>query len=105
MVSFLTPAQQEQYAKARAKALDNNPDLKAEGEEIMKQIVAAGGQADPVIMEKMNTHRQKLRMAMLKEDSTLKPIFAEIDKHLSEIKAKQLGQLQNSGTNASPGGQ
>ncbi len=51
-------------------------------------------------IEKMNMHRQKLRAAMLKEDATLEPIFAEIDQHISELKAKQLGQVQSStGTN------
>ena len=98
-ISFLTPAQQEQYAKARAKALDDNPALKAEGDAVIKQgkalapdCAAAKRQA---FMEKMNSHRQKLRQAMLKEDSTLEPIFAEIDKHISEMKVKQLSQAQN----------
>jgi hypothetical protein len=36
----------------------------------------------------MTSHRQKLRQAMLKEDPNLGPIFSEIDKHLSEAKAK-----------------
>ena len=40
-------------------------------------------------IEQMNSHRQKLRAAMLKEDPTLEPIFAAIDKHISELKAKQ----------------
>ena len=42
-------------------------------------------------IEKMNSHRQKLRQAMLKEDPSLEPIFAEIDKHEAEMQAKQLG--------------
>jgi hypothetical protein len=102
MISFLTPEQQQQYALARAKALADNPDLKAEGEDIIKQVMASGGQPDQEIIEKMNSHRQKLRQAMLKEDPTLEPIFAEIDKHISELKAKQSGQMQNSGSNAAP---
>ena len=36
----------------------------------------------------MTAHRLKLRQAMLKEDPNLVPIFSEIDKHLSEAKAK-----------------
>jgi hypothetical protein len=32
----------------------------------------------------------------LKEDPTLQPIFAAIDKHISEMKAKQLSQKQSS---------
>ena len=102
MISFLTPAQQEQYAKAHAKALADNPTLKAEGDALKKQIMANGEHQDQATIEKMNSHRQKLRQAMLKEDPTLGQIFAEIDKHISEAKAKQLGQLQNSGANSAP---
>ncbi len=47
-------------------------------------------------IEKMNSHRQKLRQAMLKEDATLEPVFAKIDKHISQIKAKQLDRMQSS---------
>jgi hypothetical protein len=98
-ISFLTLAQQEQYAKARAKALADNPKLKTEGENVIKQGEALkpdGPAADrQAFIEKMNSHRQKLRQAMLKEDASLEPIFAEIDKHISEMKAKQLGQVQN----------
>ncbi len=113
MLSFLTPDEQEKYAKARAKALADNPDLKKDGEVLAQQGVsllsgswqssAADRQA---FMEKMNSHRQKLRAAMLKEDATLPPIFAEIDKHISEMKAKQLGSMQSSSspTNAPAAG-
>ena len=69
---------------------------------LRKQILANGEHQDQATIEKMNAHRQKLRQAMLKEDPTLKPIFAEIDKHISEVKAKQLGQLQNSGASGAP---
>ena len=114
MISFLTPAEQEQYAKARAKALADNPDLKTEGENLLKQgqaLMPDGAATDQQkvnyedarnFMEKMMIHRQKLRQAMLKVDPTLEPIFAQIDKHISEMKAKQLGQAQgtSSATNA-----
>ena len=101
-IAFLTPAQQVQYATARKNALDHNPALKAEGEKVAKQGETISLSADAsaaerqAFMEKMNSHRQKLRQAMLKEDPTLEPIFVEIDKHISEMKAKQLGQLQGS---------
>jgi uncharacterized protein YkwD len=98
MISFLTPAQQQQYAQARAKALEDNPTLKSEGEELMQQgesVMASGTAADKQgFIEKMNSHRQKLRAAMLKEDATLEPIFAEIDKHISELKAQQQAATQ-----------
>ena len=95
VLSFLTTDQQVQYAKAHAKALADNPDLKVEGDEIKKEVMASGAQANQAIIEKMNTHRQKLRQAMLTEDPTLKPIFAEIDKHISEAKARQAGAAQS----------
>jgi hypothetical protein len=110
MISFLTPAQQEQYAQARAKVLGDNPKLKTEGEDLIKQgntVMATGTKADrQAFIEEMNSHRQKLRQAMLKVDPTLEPIFAEIDKHISEMKAKHLSQVQSSSspTNASTAG-
>jgi hypothetical protein len=101
MLSFLTPAEQIQYAKARAKALADNPDLKAEGESVAQEGIQAmsadATAADrQAFIEKMNSHRQKLRQAMLKEDATLEPIFEKIDKHISEMKAKQLDHVQSS---------
>lgn len=108
MISFLTPAQQEQYAVARAKALADNPDLKTEGENLMKQassVMANGTPEDKqAFMGAMDSHRQKLRMAMLKEDPTLEPIFAVIDKHILEARAKSLSEAQSSAgaTNTPP---
>jgi hypothetical protein len=67
--------------------------------------MASGTKADrQAFIEKMNSHRQKLRQAMVKEDPTLEPIFAEIDKHISEMKAKHLSPTQGSQspTNAPP---
>jgi hypothetical protein len=111
MISFLSPADQVKYAQARAKALADNPQLKSEGEALLAQgqsVMSDGTPEDKqAFMEQMMSHRQKLRQAMLKEDSTLGPVFAAIDKHISEMKAKQLGQVQNSAppTNAPPAGQ
>jgi hypothetical protein len=106
MVSFLTSTEQEKYANARAKALADNPKLKTQGEKLMAQgetLMTSGTTEDKqAFIEKMNSHRQKLREAMLKEDPTLEPIFAQIDKHISEMKAKHVGQGQSvpGGTNA-----
>jgi hypothetical protein len=106
MISFLTPAEQDQYAKARAKALADNPGLKTDGENLLKRgegVMAGGTVADKqAFIEKMNSHRQKLRQAMLKVDPTLEPIFVQIDKHISEMKAKHLGQVQNNAPPANP---
>ncbi len=108
MISFLTPAEQEQYAKARAKALADNPALNAEGDDLKEKftgVMTTGTPADKqAFMEQMNSHRQKLRQAMLKVDPTLEPVFTQIDKHISQMRAKQLGQVQSSSstTNAAP---
>jgi hypothetical protein len=100
VISFLTPADQEKYAKARAKALNENPALKAEGESMMQEaetVMSSGSASDrQAFVEKMNSHRQKLRQAMLKEDPTLKPVFVKIDEHISATRAKQLGAMQGS---------
>ncbi len=92
MIAFLTPDQQVEYAKAHEKALADNPALKDEGDKLKQQGVAvmtSGTSADKqAFMEMMTSHRLKLRQAMLKEDPNLGPIFSEIDKHLSEAKAK-----------------
>ena len=108
MISFLTPAEQEQYAKARAKALAENPALNAEGDDLKEKftgVMTSGTPADrQAFMEKMNSHRQKLRQAMLKVDPTLAPVFTQIDKHISQMRAKQMGQAPSSSgaTNAPP---
>ena len=110
-LAFLTPAQQLQYAKAHKKALSDNPGLKSEGENLIKQaepVMADGSAADKqAFLEKMNSHRQKLRAAMLKEDPTLGPIFTEIDQHISQLRAQQHAAAQSPPptTNASPAGQ
>jgi len=100
-LAFLTPGEQVQYAEARAKALADNPDLKAEGEAVARQganVMQADATASDkqAFIEQMRLHREKLRQAMLKEDPTLEPVFAKIDQHLSELKAKRLDEMQSS---------
>jgi hypothetical protein len=91
-LSILTRDQITEYATARAKALTDDPALKAEGDVLKQQFADVMEHGTPVqkqaILEKVDAHRQKLRQAMLKEDSNLGPIFAQIDKSMSEIKAK-----------------
>lgn len=92
MIAFLTPDQQLEYAKAHEKALADNPALKDEGDKLKQrglEVLTSGTPAEKLdFMDKMTAHRLKLRQAMLKEDPNLVPIFSEIDKHLSEAKAK-----------------
>jgi len=100
MISFLTPAQQVEYAEAHAKALADNPALNAEGDDLKEKFVGVMADGTPAekqaFVQKMNSHKQKLRQAMLKENPTLKPIFAEIDQHISAMKAKHLDSMQGS---------
>jgi len=111
MLSFLTPAEQIEYAKARAKALADNPDLKAEGESVARQgAQAMSSDATPAdkqtFLAQMSAHRQKLREAMLKEDATLEPVFRKIDEHLAEMKAQQQNSSNpGGGSPAGPAGQ
>ena len=73
-------------------ALADDPALKAENDSLKMQyadVMLKGTEAEKqAMMEKVDSHRQKLRAAMLKEDAKLGPIFAEIDKSISEAKAK-----------------
>jgi hypothetical protein len=91
-LAFLTPAEQLQYAKAHQKALENNPGLKSEGEDLIQQARSLHAESPAedrqAFLEKMNSHRQKLRAAMLKEDPTLTPVFTEIDQHISQMRAQ-----------------
>jgi len=100
LISFLTPAQQVEYAKAHAKALADNPALNAEGDELKEKFAGVMADGKPAekqaFEEKMNAHKQKLRQAMLKEDASLEPVFALIDKHISEMKAKHPDSVQGS---------
>ncbi len=91
-VSILTPDQLAEYAKARAKALADDPALNAENDTLKQQFADVMTHGTPAqkqaITEKVDAHRQKLRQAMLKEDPSMGPIFAQIDKSISEFKAK-----------------
>jgi hypothetical protein len=91
-LAILTPDQQVEYAQAHEKALADNPVLKAENDALKQRylnVMTTGTSAEKqAMMERVDSHRQKLRQAMLKEDPKLGPIFAQIDKYISEAKAK-----------------
>ncbi len=91
-LSILTPEQRIEYAQAHEKALADNPELKAENDKLKQQYVAVMTSGTPTekqaMLEKVDSHRQMLRKAMLKADPNLGPIFADIDKHISEAKAE-----------------
>ncbi len=94
-LSILTPAQQMEYAQARAKALTDNPDLSAENDALKAQyaqVMAHGTAAEKqAMLAKADSHRQKLQQAMLKVDPNLGPVFAAIDKYIADQRAKGAG--------------
>lgn len=91
-LAILTRDQQIEYAKAHEMALADDPALKAENDSLKTQYVGVMEHGTPAekqaMMEKVDSHRLKLRKAMLKADPNLGPIFAQIDKTISEAKAK-----------------
>ena len=113
MLEFLSSADRDKAMKAHMKALEDNPNLKAEDMALMKQRPGPDASQEDrrAYREKWMTHEQKIRQAMLKEDSSLGSIFEQIDKHMSQMRA----QHENSsggkppppppdGTNAPPKG-
>ncbi len=74
------------------KALADDPALNAENDALKEQfadVMAHGTAAEKqALLVKVDAHRQKLRAAMLKEDPNLDPIFAQIDKSISQLKAR-----------------
>ncbi len=91
-LSILTAAQVTEYATARQKALDDDHALNAENEALKAQyadVMLHGTPAQKqMLLEKVDSHRQKLRAAMLKQDPQLVPIFKRIDASMSQLKAK-----------------
>jgi hypothetical protein len=91
-LAILSPEQISEYAAARKKALADNPTLNSENESLKAEYadVMLHGTAvqKQAVLEKVDSHRQKLRAAMLKEDPNLDPIFKRIDTSMSEMKAK-----------------
>jgi hypothetical protein len=91
--AILSPADKERFLAARSKALDENPDLKAEGEDLKKQQdelegSAAAPEEKHDLSEKVTAHQQKLREIMLQDDPTLQPIFDQFDKRVGEMRAE-----------------
>jgi hypothetical protein len=103
MLSFLSAEDKAKFLAARQKAMADNPDLKAEGESLMKEGKAVhDGTATPedkqALLEKFMAYQQKLHDAMLKEDPTLQPIFDQIKQHMGQMMAKK--EAASSGTTA-----
>jgi hypothetical protein len=80
---------QDRVLAAYHKALADNPELKKEGDDLVRgNQLEDSSPAGQAAMEKGRSYRVKVRQAMLKEDPTLSPVLAEIDKHVSALKAQ-----------------
>ena len=91
-LSILTADQIKEYAIARNKALASDPALNAENDALKAEYSDAMLHGTPAqkqtLLMKVDSHRQKLRAAMLKQDPNLVPIFKRIDASMSQLKAK-----------------
>jgi hypothetical protein len=101
MLGFLSPEDQNKFATVHAKTLADHPDLQAQETELKQEAralhdVETSPDVKMALVEKFLTYQQNLRQAMLKEDPTIAPILAQIDNHVSQAKAKHLGEVQNS---------
>lgn len=91
MLAFLSGEDRNKYIDAKNKALADNPDLKTEQDDLIRERPAPSASQDDrqAFWAKMKDHQQKLREAMLKEDPTLQPIFDAIDKHMTELREQR----------------
>ncbi len=106
MFEGVSPADKEKFMAARKKAMADNPDLlkeqdalRAEGEAIRD------GTSQETFQEfgpKMKAHEEKVRAAMLKEDSTLQPIFDQIDKNRAAMRGQWKQKQGDGGTPPPP---
>jgi len=97
IIGFLPQAEQDRVVRAYNSALAKNPELKTEEDDLAQ--VHPDAQMSPkdrmAFIEKSRSHQEKVRQAMLKEDATLGPILDKIDKHLSEMRARQAKALDD----------
>ncbi len=98
-MSSLTPQEKMQFMKARKQVLAANPDLKTEGENLLKEKQQLGDNPSPEdrrgFFQDVSTHEGKMREAMLKVDPSLSPVFAKIDQ---SMKQKIQERMQQAGT-------
>ncbi len=104
LLAFLSKADQDRVLSAHSKAVADNPALKTEGDSLKQDrpdMQSATPEELMEYMEKAQAYQQKLREAMLKEDPGLGPILDQIDKHMSEMRAKRAQSMSaGGGTNA-----
>ena len=102
-----TPAQQQgplaslsaedkaKYLKARRQVLADNPDLKAEQEEIAQQrqgIKDASPDDRKAFLQKALAFEKKMKEAMLQVDPSLGPVFDQLQQQMKEKIQQRAGQ-------------
>jgi hypothetical protein len=90
-LGFLPKADQDRVIAAHDKALADFPTLKSEDGALREEgrhLAEANSRDRIAFMEKYRIYEQKIRQAMLREDPALGPVLAEIDKHVSALKAQ-----------------
>lgn len=91
-IGFLPKADQARVIATYDKALADNPELKSEDEALREEgrhLAEANSRDRIAFTEKCRIHEQKIRQAMLKEDAGLGPVLAQIDKHISTLRAQR----------------
>ncbi len=99
LLSSLSQQDKIKLLKARKQVLANNPDLKAEQEDLVKQRQALKGQGTnaskddrKALRQKSIAHEKKMQNAMLQVDPSLAPVFEQIDQAMKEKRQQHQDQ-------------
>ncbi len=97
-LDFLTADEKAHYAKTRHDALEANPELKADQENLRKEVAAARGQGGGGSTTDKGQLRQgfvaftkKVDAAMIKLDPSVQPIVEKVNAHFKERFQQQAG--------------
>jgi membrane-bound lytic murein transglycosylase len=86
-LASLSTQDKMKYLKARQQVLANNPDLKAEQEDITKQrqgIQNASPDDKKAFLQNFMAFQKKMKEAMLQVDPSLGPVFDQIDQEMKQ---------------------
>jgi len=103
LLSSLSAEDKMKFIKARRQVLADNPDLKAEQEDLAKQresLKSQGSNASQddrkTLFQNMMAHEKKMQTAMLAVDPSLSPVFDQIDQQMKEKFHAHAGQNNES---------
>lgn len=90
-LGFLSADDRQHLLRARREALQSDPDLKAEGESLKKELQMVKGKGTAATAEDKSTlrnnflaHREKMNAAMVKADPIVQPILDQIQAHAKQ---------------------